>query len=711
MVSPVYIDNPVIGKDIKLAIESGKSTDIKRALENRSKMLGRIRGYEYTGPTGYLGSANKSRFSPPIYDLLEISRAADIEPYISQSIRKHREQILKEGFKVSGPDDALVEYVHQRLFEISVMTGVTTEQWIRELVTNLITYHNAFLIFRRDATRSSGKATKMYGKKLDPIAGIFVGDPTTMEVQVDKYGTPRKWRQKVDGINNSDSITEKEYNIEDVVHITIDKKTGFTFGTPYLLPVLDDIRALRKIEEVALVIASKEAFPLYHYKVGTENRPAIYYEGGSNEVDQAHAEVQSLPAQGYVVTSERHEIKLISRQGSALDLSPYLGYFESRVISGLRLSGLDLGRGSGFSRGTANNMNKSLQDAAQDYQQVIADCLTHFVILPILLEGGYDVTNSNLVKFNFPVIDKEEERAQQNQGLQLYLGNVITSAEFRKKYLNMQPFTDEQMEDLNIAKQTSSQIEIATSQAQAVAASRPDLGEKASRNKAKNTAQPENQSGVKSASSRFKANDYEEAVIDLFRLNKSSILNNIDNFKDNTPELDELFRDFVKKSTEESKEFIVSSIDTGYQKAKKEYLHLYPDEDIDFDEIGNRAIERFFNNFVVKSFWKTISPYKDQLVQHLNGDLDGNVDASLVLSSLDTIENSIKLLITDQAITSERFGFIKFAKKMGSKTIDLVNPDSQERVPLDISKLIYKSFIPTTDDISHFLSFSTSKEE
>jgi len=331
--------------------------------------------------------------------------------------------------------------------------------------------------------------------------------------------------------------------------------------------------------------------------------------------------------------------------------------------------------------------------------------------LPMLLEGGYDITNSNLVRFNFPTIDKEEERAQQNQGLQLYLWNVITAAEFRKKYLNMQPFTEDQIEDLNISKQTSSQIEIATSQAQAVAASKPDLGEKASINKARNTAQPQNQSGRKQASSRFKANDYEEAIIDLFRVHKSSILNNIDSFKNSSNQIDDLFRDFIKKSTEHSKDFITSNIDTGYQKAKKEYLTLYPDEDIDFDEIGNRPVERFFNNFVVKSFWKTISPYKDQLIHYLNGDLDGNIDASLVLSCLENIENSIKLLIVDQAITSERFGFIKFAKKIGSKTIDLVNPDSQERVPLDISKLIYKSFIPTTTDISHFLSFSTSKEE
>jgi len=63
-------------------------------------------------------------------------------------------------------------------------------------------------------------------------------------------------------------------------------------------------------------------------------------------------------------------------------------------------------------------------------------------------------------------------------------------------------------------------------------------------------------------------------------------------------------------------------------------------------------------------------------------------------------------LISDQLITAERFGFIKLAKKVGSKTIDLVNPDSEERVPLDISELIYKNFIPTSDNATYFLSFT-----
>lgn len=711
MVNPVYLPDPILGKDIKLSISGVKGQEIQQALEQRSRMLGRVRGYEFKGAVD-LRENNRSKFTTPLYDLAEIGRASDVEPYIIQSIRKHREQILKEGFKIHGTEDDMVNYIKQRLFEISLATGISTEQWLRETVTNLVTYHNAFLIFRRDLNRSSGSPIKMYGKQLNPIAGIFVGDPVSMEVAVDKYGAPKKWRQRIEGVTDTEVTVDKTFNIEDVIHITIDKKTGFTFGTPYLLPVLDDIRALRKLEEVAIIMASKEAFPLYHYKVGTNERPAIYYEGGKNEVDEVNSQVANLPAQGYIVTSERHEVKLVSREGAALDLSPYLGYFETRVIAGLRLSPLDLGRGGGFSRGTASNINKGLEDSAKDYQQVISDHLTQYIILPLLLEGGFDVLEENLVYFSFPQINKDEERAYQNHGMQLYLGNVITASEFRKKYLNLQPLTEEQRQDLSLKYQTDAQKELASIQAAMKArVSGSDLGLTATRNQVSNKGQPANQSGTKPAASRFKANDYSEKVVEKYKHTKSLILEAVQDSNTTSENIEEYFRDFVKTCVESSREYIPSYVEEGYTKAKKQFDSLYPDKDIDLEEIGNRALDRFFNNFITKSFWKVINPYKDQINLVVRKDQDNNIDLPRIVSCLSLLEDSIKILIRDQAITSERFGFIKFAKKVGSKTIDLVNPDSEVRTQLDISELVYKNFIPTSDNIDHFLSFTKVREE
>lgn len=348
-------------KDFKLSIGSPSELS-EETLKARSKMM--AKGLSYEGKGTYIPSrSSDGSFVSPIYDLAEISRCADVEPYVAQSIRRHREQILKEGYEPEGEDDTMVDYIKQRLFEIALISGIPTSNWIRETITNLVTYHNAGLVFRRDSTRSSGSMIEMYGKILSPIAGIYPVDPTTMSVKVDKYGTPKQWKQKVSADSGYEaSDTEKTFPPEDVLWITLDKKTGFTFGTPYILPVLEDIRALRKLEELAMIIASKEAFPLYHYKVGTEQNPAGIYEGGANEVDVVKSEVANMPTGGAVITSERHEINLISRAGSALDLHPYLEYFEARVLAGLRLSPMDLGRGGSANRACYSSDTQTLTD-------------------------------------------------------------------------------------------------------------------------------------------------------------------------------------------------------------------------------------------------------------------------------------------------------------------------------------------------------------
>ena len=48
------------------------------------------------------------------------------------------------------------------------------------------------------------------------------------------------------------------------------------------------------------------------------------------------------------------------------------------------------------------------------------------------------VTNNidNMIKFEFEMINREEERSQQTHGQDLYLGGTLTVNEYRKEYLN-----------------------------------------------------------------------------------------------------------------------------------------------------------------------------------------------------------------------------------------------------------------------------------
>jgi post-segregation antitoxin (ccd killing protein) len=681
-------------KDIKLALSQATLTNIQKAIEKRTKILGRVKTYESAASSSQF--ARNSVFNAPIYDLSEVARAADVEPYIMNSIRKHRTNILKEGYEIKGDDQRTVDYINNRLYEIAMVTGIPTQTWVRDFITNVIMYHNGYLVFRRDADRSSGKQIKMYGKTLDPIAGIFVMDPVTVEVEVDKYGTPQTWRQALYG-RYSEGKVEKLFGPEDVLHVAVDRKTGFTFGTPYLISVLDDIRALRKLEELALVLAEREAFPLYHYKVGSENRPALIYEDGSNEVDTVLSQLSSMPSQGYIITSERHEVSLISRDKSSMDLQPLLEYFESRVLGGLSLSPLDLGRAETSNKGTASSVSQNLQDSARDYQVTVSAHLTHQLLIPLLLEGGFDVNLDNMVYFGFPLISKDEERAQQNQGLQLMMGNAITVDEFRREYLNKKPLGNEDQPGLLMNKELEGQVKLARVAAKAKAASSPTI--KATSKLVANKAKPANQYGSK-IKSRFKKNDtlsvdvyveaFKKAVLSISHSDLTSVEDAV------SVTMVTLVRDCTISTSDE----ILDMIDSGFAVAKEQYQDMHPSFSDEVEPIGERSLNRFKANFISGSYWKVLNPHKNTIVNALTPDADGNTNSFTLIKNMEIIKSSIANLIKDQIDTAFRFGFIRFAKRMGYKIIELVDETSKELVEqIGIEDVIYKEFIPTSINV------------
>lgn len=291
------------------------------------------------GTKSFLAPTNG--WSKPFHDLSEIARAQETESYLARSIQKHREYALKEGWFLAGKNPETIEYIRSRLLEFDLISDYSTEEWVRDGVTNLITYHNFFLVLAREPSKTTGARIRLHGKEIEPISGIFPMDPTSVEVSQNQAGRPTRWRQKIDG-------KEAKFDANDVIHGTMDRKTGFVFGTPYAIPVLDDIRALRRLEELCELVAHKHLFPLFHYTVGTDEKPADTIETADgtliDEVDIVRESIEEMPTEGGIVTSERHKIELIGAQDKILDLQPYIQHFEARVMGGLRLSGVDLGR-------------------------------------------------------------------------------------------------------------------------------------------------------------------------------------------------------------------------------------------------------------------------------------------------------------------------------------------------------------------------------
>jgi len=424
-------------------------------------------------------------YTGPVHNLWEIAKAADVESYISRAFQRHRELCMKQGWSVVGRDVERVRYVKRRLAEIALVSKQTTGAMLRELFYNLIAYANSFLILKRDPLRSSGVRTQWHGRTLEPISGAYHADPTTTTVKQTSTGLITSWRQRLYPASypKKNVKNEKFYTERDVVHVVLDKRSGFIFGTPYAISVLDDIRLMRRLEELVDIITHKHAFPLFTFKVGTETKPAGSVRSTSGnliaEVDLAKSEIENMEFEGGLVITERHEIQMIGAEGKAMDLAPYLKHIERRVQGGLRLSDIDLGRGESSNRNTAQSVTQTLVDACTEIQSVVADEFTWQLIFPLLMEGEFNIDLSDLensmVYLKFPPIDTEEQRSQENHQMALYQGALKGETEARS-CCNMDPVQESERDDMFIERHEIPLIRAEGDENIRVAKARPAAG-------------------------------------------------------------------------------------------------------------------------------------------------------------------------------------------------------------------------------------------
>lgn len=381
-------------------------------------------------------SQGRGSFYPPEYDLSEIGRIEDTDSFIRQAFNKKVALLLKEGWAFVGPNLRTIKYTKARLGQIAAASKIPSEQLLRSIAEGLVRKGNCFLVKVRKTEASGGKERIELGKQgvLKPVAAYFIAPAETMEFEVS--GTQiSKWRQCMpDG-----SI--QEYSPKDVVHIFTDRKEGFVFGTPTLIPVIDDIRALRKIEENLELLIYQHLFPLFQYKVGTDQFPAGISETGEREIDIVKREIMYMPSEGGIVTPHTHEVRAIGAEGRALRAEGYLEHFKKRVFSGLGLSAVDFGEGDTSNKSTADNMSRNLVDSVKDLQRVLEVAFNEFVIKELLLEStfGDDVLDEdNLVRLKFKEIDTNDKIKKEAHAADLFAKDIVTHDEARRT-LGLEP--------------------------------------------------------------------------------------------------------------------------------------------------------------------------------------------------------------------------------------------------------------------------------
>lgn len=390
---------------------------------------------------------NKSRanFEEPEFDFSEILAAIDTDSLLKMGFSKYRELFWKEGWDIVGENQEAIDYLWERidLFE-EVMKRPFTD-FLSEAVDQMIKFANAFIVITRGNIRPLFRGRLYTEEGQDPISGFYIIPTETVRIYRNRHNEPIAYKQALDETAvHSKNTREPRWSADEVIHLSIDKKPGRAFGTPFVVDVLDDVISLRTIEQDILTMIHKELFPLYVVTVGTEDKPAQ-----PNEVEEAAAGLNDLRTEGGLVLPDRHTIDVLGAANHALDAREYLKAFTVRVITGLGLSPHHLGMMmEGGNRSVTDTLDKALYDRIKMYQQYIEDQIRLHIFNPLLREGGFDPSvpptksgQSDRCYFRFREIDIDSEVKVGTYYLNLFAGNAITLEELRLK-LGMDPQID-----------------------------------------------------------------------------------------------------------------------------------------------------------------------------------------------------------------------------------------------------------------------------
>ena len=440
-------------------------------------------------------------FEEPDFDMEDIENAYNTDSYVRQGVDKYVDQIFKEGYSFYGKDVNTVEYLKLRLEYIAEATGTPTNQFLIDIAEDLVKYGNCMIVKSRSNDVNllpQGVNVQGLGGK-DPVVGYFCANPSTMTVMRDEHGVITKWKQETDA-------GEQEFNPEDVIHFYYKRPKGNAYGTSFLVPVLDDIRALRQAEENVLKMMYRNIYPFHHVKVGTEDQP-----GTEKEVDKIIEEINNMDVEGGIVTTERVTITPIASD-KVIDAEPYLRYMEDRVFSGMGIPAIMWGRGDTANRSTGDNMTSEMADRIRAITKIIEMFFNSFIVKELLMEGGYDpVLNPDQVaELKFHDNDVDVKIKKEVHAIYKYEHNAITEDEMRE-LLGMDPIADTDREKLFVELITRETLKLQAELNAESSSSDSSTGSKETNNKEKNSG------GQKSKKSSSSGKDEYNAIIGLVK--------------------------------------------------------------------------------------------------------------------------------------------------------------------------------------------------
>ncbi len=413
--------------------------DDQKGLARAFRVAALALGFQNFSTRSYTGDT----YELPPFDFDRIIQAIDTDSYAKQATSKYKELFWKEGWNVVSENSVARGYLLQRVDFMEVAMKKSFQDFLVDVADQLVKFGNVFIAKSRGPLQEYFPGRLYPPENKNPVIGYYIIPTERVEIMRNKNNKVLWYRQRTDMTGLGSTDQSPRWNADDVIHISSDRKPGRVFGTPFMVSAMDDIIALRQIEEDIQNLVHRELFPLYKFKVGTDDQPAT-----DEELDKAANEIEGLRSEGALIMSNRHDVDVLGANGNALDASKYLDHFKERVAIGLGVYPHHLGMTSNASQAMTDRLDIALYDKIKEYQRKFEDAMRLHIFNELLLEGGFDpYTNpefdgtSDRCYFKFNEIDSDTEVKKGAYIIQKVLAGIQTVPEGRLE-LGMKPEMD-----------------------------------------------------------------------------------------------------------------------------------------------------------------------------------------------------------------------------------------------------------------------------
>ena len=602
-------------------------------------------------------------------DLAEVRSAIETDSYIKVALDKTFQLIFKAGYKITSNNEKAVEYLKQRLAVMAFGTGMPWDVMLEEMARDLVYYSNAFWVKSRvDKIMGGLQAKPVLGKK--PVGGYFRTDPTTIEIKRDSSGAIKSYKQQ-------EGSEEKEYQANDVVHFFVDREANNNFGTPRVLAALEDVKILRKIEGNTLSLIYRFTIPLYQMIIGLpqENMMAT-----QKEIEEAQDQLNKMPLDGIIITNERTAFKAIGAEGKAIDVSPYLQYYERRVFTALNTSEAMMGRGS--SRQNADSMEGLQHDTVKYFQKMISIFIENCVFNEILLEGGFNpiFTPDDWVSFEFNEINLDTKVKMENHELVKFQDNAITFEEMRRAIGKGTEGVDESRLYTNMIT-TPSEIEVLDAKVSASGTTgngnlkNGKTAAAKSNGEAKNVNAPRNQHGTSSAKIGESVNP-----INLTEKDVATVLRKENNVNTYRKDFSQMYKKYValRNEVNESGNFSKRSI-TKYTEDLQEAIRPNLEEAVAQGYVKSQLSDRLVDIGDIEIDIREVTKPVDKAIARFITDLAERTESAKDINScFEFMEYRLRFICAYYARKAYWYGVVKGYAVQGVKTLHLDLTDTHK---------------------------------